>query len=213
MDGPEAKLSPPGQPPEPPGQPPHDPGQDTDPPPQPVWIASAQFAAFIARYHIDLILVKRHFMRLGLGLFVSLVVTAYNAFHPHADSDLHLRSQAAEWLIIIHLMLCLVVVVVYGWRLRSDLRRHAETVRERVMQVVDFVHRWGNLLLLLAASGHIVLVMGTLIGLDVFSHEGRVLLATLAPTLLLIIHGITQIPTRDRLASIHAATAPAPPSA
>jgi hypothetical protein len=175
----------------------------------PAPVGTPQFSAFIARYRIDMILLKRHFMRLGLGLFVSLIVTAYNAFHAHADSDLHLRSLTAEWLIIIHLVLCLLAVLVVGWRLRADLRRHAATLRERVMQVVDFVHRWGNLLLFLAATGHIVLVFGTLIGLDVFSREGRILLATLAPTLLLMIHGVTQIPTRDRLCSIHDATADA----
>jgi hypothetical protein len=163
----------------------------------------AEFAAFLDRYRIDLALQKRHFMRLAVGLAASLVAVAYNAFHRHAEQALTERSHAVEWLILIHLILCLVVILVYGWRLRAELRKHAETIREQVLRVVDFVHRWGNLLLFLAATGHGVLVFGTLLGLDVFSRDGRVLLMALAPTLLVIIHGITQIPTRDRLVSIH----------
>jgi hypothetical protein len=59
-------------------------------------------------------------------------------------------------------------------------------------------------MLLLAASGHAALVLGTLIGLDVFTRDGRILLASLAPTLLLIIHGLTEIPTREKLITIQA---------
>ncbi|MBA2481993.1 MAG: hypothetical protein H0V44_15110 [Planctomycetes bacterium] len=162
-----------------------------------------EFAAFLERYHIDLALQKRHFMRLAVGLTASLAVVAYNAFHRHADQGLNERTNAIEWTILVHLILCLLVILVYGWRLRAQLRGHAETMREQVLRVVDFVHRWGNLLLFLAATGHGVLVFGTMLGLDVFSRDGRVLLITLAPTLLVIIHGITQIPTRDRLVSIH----------
>ncbi|MBA3708367.1 MAG: hypothetical protein H0W83_06075 [Planctomycetes bacterium] len=163
----------------------------------------AEFSAFLERYQVDIALQRRHFMRLAVGLAASLVAVAYNAFHKHAEQGIQERSYTIEWMILIHLVLCLMVILFYGWRLRAGLRKHAATLREQVLRVVDFVHRWGNLLLFLAATGHGVLVFGTLLGLDVFSHDGRVLLMTLTPTLLVIIHGITQIPTRDRLVSIH----------
>jgi hypothetical protein len=165
-----------------------------------------EFSAFLARYHIDLVLQKRHFMRLGIGMVASLVVLSYNVFHPHAAAEMRERSNTAEWIILIHLMLCLAIITVYGWRLRRELRRQAVTLREQAMRVVNFVHRWGNLLLFLAATGHGVLVLGTMLGLDVFSRDGWMLLISLAPTLLVIIHGVTQVPTVDRLCSIHRMT-------
>jgi hypothetical protein len=164
----------------------------------------AQFAAIVERYRIDLVLVKRHYLRLAVGLGASLLVIAYNAFHAHATEDIHRRVIIAGWLILAHLLACFLVVAICGWRLRAGLRRRPATMRASVMQVVDFVHRWGNVMLLLAASGHAALVLGTLIGLDVFTREGRILLASLAPTLLLIIHGLTEIPTREKLLTIQA---------
>jgi hypothetical protein len=164
----------------------------------------AQFAAIVERYRIDLVLVKRHYLRLAVGLGGSLLVIAYNAFHAHASDRLDERLRVAGWLVLVHLLICFLIVMVYRTRLRRGLRRQPPTMRGRVMQVVDFVHRSGNLLLLLAATGHAALVLGTLLGLDVFSRHGWVLLVTLAPTVLLIVHGLTQIPTRDRLCAIHA---------
>lgn len=162
-----------------------------------------EFAGLVRRYRIDLLLVKRHFLRLALCLGATLGAIAYNVFHLHAEDRLHERSELALGMILCYLGVSLAVIGLVGWRLQRTLRRQPPTMRQRVMQVVDFVHRWANLLMVLAAIGHGVLMLGTLIGLDVFSSEGRILLATLAPTALVIIHGLTQIPTIDRLCAIH----------
>jgi hypothetical protein len=174
-------------------------------PPQPQSDGLVEFAGFIQRYRIDLVLMRRHYLRLAVGLVASLVVLSYNAFHDHAVDEMQTRGLVADWMILVFLVLCLVIVTIRGWRLRAMLRRPPLNMRMSVMQVVDFVHHWGNLLLFLAAIGHGVLAFATTVGLDVFTRDGRVLLATLAPTLLLMLHGLTQLPTCERLCAIHAA--------
>lgn len=166
----------------------------------------AEFAWVIQRYRIDHVLMRRHYLRLGVGLGATVLVVAYNAFHLHASEHLAQRSLVADWLILGFLVGCLGAITVVGLQLRLHLARHAPTLRLRVMQVVDVVHRWGNLLLFLAALGHAVIILGTLLGLDLMTPPGYVLLAALAPVVLLIIHGLTQVPTLSRLVAIHAAS-------
>jgi hypothetical protein len=163
----------------------------------------AEFAWVIQRYRIDRALMRRHYLRLGVGLVATVLVVAYNAFHPHASSELQQRVYIAACLALAFLMGSLAVLAIGGWRMRRALAMPSATLRLRVMRVVDFVHRWGNLLLLLTALGHGLLVIGTLLGLDVFAASGCVLVAAFVPLLLLIIHGFTQIPTARRLCEIY----------
>ncbi len=175
--------------------PPEDPGAITR--------GLAEFAWVIQRYRIDHALMRRHYQRLGVGLVATVVVVAYNAFHPRASTDLQGRVFIAACMALAFLIGSLAVLAIGGWRMRHALGKPSATLRLRVMRVVDFVHRWGNLLLLLTAFGHGLLVIGTLLGLDVFTSNGCVLAAAFVPLLLLIIHGFTQIPTARRLCEIY----------
>jgi hypothetical protein len=174
--------------------------------PAPATIGVVEFAAVVMHYHIDRVLIRRHYQRLAMGLGASALVIAYNMFHSHAQQGLQLRTQLAAWLVLAFLVFCLVMLTLSAMREQTSLRRPAATIRLRVMQVVDVVHRSGNLMLLLTAIGHGVLIIGTLIGLDLYSREGRVLIGALAPVILLCAHGLTQIPTCQRLCKIYGLT-------
>ena len=164
----------------------------------------AAFAAVIAHYHIDQVLMRRHYLRIAVGLTASAGVIAYNIFHAHAASDLDLRRQVGSWLVMAFLVFCVVAMSVSYLREQARLRQPCATLRLRVMQVVDVVHHSGNLMLVLTAIGHGVVVIGTLIGLDLYSREGRVLIGALLPVVLLCVHGLTQIPTSQKLCAIYA---------
>ena len=50
------------------------------------------------------------------------------------------------------------------------------------------------------------LVIGTLLGLDLFANSGFLLWAGMAPLALLVMHSLAQVPTCERLVALHAAT-------
>jgi hypothetical protein len=165
--------------------------------------AADEFAAFVDRYRIDHLLLAQHWQRLSLGLAATAAVVAYNLCHRHASDQLPLRGAIGESLVLAYLGACLVAMVLHGLRLRREFHRPAATLRDQVRQVVNFVSRWGNLLMFLAAAGHFILVIATMLGLDLRSHDGRVLLGTLVPMALVLWHGFSQIPNRARLLALH----------
>ena len=66
------------------------------------------------------------------------------------------------------------------------------------------MHRRGNVLLVLAATGHALVLIGTEFKLHLFAADGGVLLVALVPTALLLVHGMIQVPTRARLCALYA---------
>jgi hypothetical protein len=170
------------------------------------------FAAFVARYHTDVALRKLHFARLFLGLGVAGLVVLFNYFRIGTQGAEAIVTQTATVVCALHVLACLVTLFLARRRFLADFRQHAASLRDRAWQVAQFVQRRGNVLLVLAASGHVLVVIGTEFRLRLFAADGDILLVTLIPTLLLIIHGLGEIPTQRRLVRLYARMGGAQPS-
>lgn len=162
-----------------------------------------EFAAFVARYHTDVALRKLHFARLFLGLGAASLVVIFNVFRIGNQGAEHIVTQAATVICSLHVLGCLVALFIARRRFLADFTRATTTLKDRAWQVAQFVQRRGNILLLLAATGHVLVVIGTEFRLRLFADDGGVLLVTLIPTLLLIIHGLSEIPTQERLVRLY----------
>jgi len=160
-------------------------------------------AAFIASHGVDRRLLRHHRMRLLLGLGATVLVVFYNLLHTHATNAMDLRLATARMLVGIHLACCLVALLACTWRLNRQLHAQPGSLRDQVWRVASFSHRWGNLLLFLSATGHGVLILGTLLGLNLAAPDGSILILTLVPTMLVVIHGLFEAPTAARLVRIH----------
>lgn len=162
-----------------------------------------EFAAFVARYHTDVALRKLHFARLFLGLGAASLVVIFNVFRlGNQGADVVVTHTA--WVICaLHVLGCLVTLFLARRRFLADFSRATTTLKDRAWQVAQFVQRRGNILLVLAATGHILVVIGTEFRLRLFADDGGILLVTLIPTVLLIIHGLSEIPTQKRLVRLY----------
>lgn len=165
--------------------------------------AAADFAEFVARHHTDVALRKLHFARLCLGLAGAAMVVGFNYFRIGDRGAEQVVIQTATVICALHVLACLVTLFLARRRFIADFRRHAATLTDRAWQVAQFVQRRGNILLLLAATGHVLVVIGTEFRLRLFASDGDILLVTLIPTLLLIIHGLGEVPTRERLVQLY----------
>jgi hypothetical protein len=161
------------------------------------------FAAFVTRYHTDVALRKLHFARLCLGLGGAVLVIVFNYFRIGDHGAEAIVTQTATVVCAVHVLACLVTLFLARRRFLADFRRHAATLKDRAWQVAQFVQRRGNVLLLLAATGHVLVVIGTEFRLRLFAADGDILLVTLIPTLLLIVHGLGEIPTQERLVRLY----------
>ena len=162
------------------------------------------FDAFITRYHTDATLRRLHFARLMTGVGGALAAVLFNQLRlsgPGADQTV---SQIATVVCTLHVVACLVTLLLARQRFLADIRRHAESLKDRAWQVAQFVQRRGNVLLILAATGHILVVVGTEFRLRMFAPDGGILLVALVPSLLLLLHGLGEIPTRERLVRLYA---------
>lgn len=161
------------------------------------------FAAFVTRYHTDVALRKLHFARLFLGLGGAALVVAFNHFRIRDHGAEHIVTQTATVICALHVLACLVTLFIARRRFLADFSRDAATLKDRAWQIAQFVQRRGNVLLLLAATGHVLVVIGTEFRLRLFADDGGVLLVTLIPTLLLVIHGLSEVPTQARLVRLY----------
>lgn len=162
------------------------------------------FAAFVSRYHTDVALRKLHFARLFLGLGAASLVVVFNVFRLGNQGAEHIVTQIATVICALHVLGCLVTLFVARRRFLTDFTRATTTLKDRAWQVAQFVQRRGNILLVLAATGHVLVVIGTEFRLRLFANDGGILLVTLIPTVLLIIHGLSEIPTQARLVRLYA---------
>ena len=162
-----------------------------------------EFAAFVSRYHTDVALRKLHFARLFLGLGAGSLVVIFNVFRLGNQGADVVVSQIATVICALHVLGCLVTLFLARRRFLADFTRATTTLKDRAWQVAQFVQRRGNILLVLAATGHILVVIGTEFRLRLFANDGGILLVTLIPTVLLIIHGLTEIPTQQRLVRLY----------
>lgn len=165
---------------------------------------TADFAAFVARYHTDVALRKLHFARLFLGLGAAALVVVFNYFRIGDRGAEVVVTQVATVVCALHVLGCLITLVLARRRFLADFRQHAESLRDRAWKIANFVQRRGNVLLVLAATGHVLVVIGTEFRLRMFAADGDILLVTLIPTLLLVIHGLGEIPTQERLVRLYA---------
>jgi hypothetical protein len=165
---------------------------------------AADFAAFVARYHTDVALRKMHFARLFLGLGAACLVVLFNHFRIGERGAEQVVTQVATVVCALHVLGCLITLVLARRKFLADVRQQATNLRDRVWQVANFVQRRGYILLVLAATGHVLVVIGTEFRLRLFADDGGVMLVMLIPTLLLIIHGLGEIPTRERLVKLYA---------
>lgn len=161
------------------------------------------FAAFVARYRTDVALRKLHFARLLLGLGGGALVVVFNYFRIGNQGAEEVVTQTATVVCALHVLGCLVTLFLARRRFLNDFRQQAGTLKDRAWQVAQFVQRRGNILLLLAATGHVLVLIGTEFRLRLFAADGDILLVALIPTLLLIIHGLGEIPTRTRLVRLY----------
>lgn len=165
--------------------------------------AIEDFADFVARYHTDVALRKLHFARLLLGLGGAALVMVFNYFRIGNEGAEAVVTQMATVVCALHVLGCLVTLFLARRRFLNDFRQQASTLKDRAWQVAQFVQRRGNILLLLAATGHVLVLIGTEFRLRLFAADGDILLIALIPTLLLIIHGLGEIPTRTRLVRLY----------
>lgn len=164
----------------------------------------ADFAAFIERYRTDLALRKLHFARLMLGLGGATLAVVFNYFRTSEQRNVDaVVTQTAFVLCALHMLGCFIAVFLARRRFLNDFRQPSHTLKDRAWQVAQYVQRRGNILLILAASGHVLVLIATEFRLPLFAAEGNILLVTLIPTLLLIIHGVSEIPTRARLLQLY----------
>lgn len=163
-----------------------------------------EFAAFVERYHTDVPLRKMHFARLFLGLGVACLVMVFNYFRLGERGADEVVTQVATVVCGLHVVGCLVALILARRKFLADVRQQATTLRDRVWQIANFVQRRGYVLLVLAATGHVLVVIGTEFRLRMFASDGDVMLVMLIPTLLLVIHGLSEIPTRERLVRLYA---------
>lgn len=161
------------------------------------------FAAFVARYRTDVALRKLHFARLFLGLGATSLVVLFNVFRLGNQGAEHIVTQIATVICALHVLGCLVTLFIARRRFLADFTRATTTLKDRAWQVAQFVQRRGNILLVLAATGHILVVIGTEFRLRLFADDGGILLVTLIPTVLLVIHGLSEIPTQERLVRLY----------
>jgi hypothetical protein len=162
------------------------------------------FAAFIARYHTDVALRKLHFVRLFMGLGGAVLSVMFNYLRLGNVGAEVVVTKVATVICGLHVLGCLVTLVLARRRFLADFTRQAATLKDRAWQIAEFVQRRGNILLVLAATGHVLVVIGTEFRLRLFADDGGILLVTLIPTLLLIIHGLSEIPTQERLVRLYA---------
>ena len=173
---------------------------------------SEDFAAFVARYHTDVALRKLHFVRLCIGLTGAGLAVVFNVFRIGSQGADHIITQTATVICALHVLGCLGTLFLARRRFLADFARETRTLKDRVWQVAQFVQRRGNILLLLAATGHVLVVIGTEFRLRLFADDGGILLVTLIPTVLLIIHGLSEIPTQQRLVRLYARLGTSQPS-
>ena len=162
-----------------------------------------EFSVFVDRYHPDLTLRKLHFARLILGLGGASLAVAYNVLRLDPRGAQELVVQVATIIAGLHVLGCLVTLFVARRRFLADFHRHTDALRERALQVAQFIQRRGAVLLVLAATGDALSVIGTHFRLHLFAADGDVLLVTLIPTALLLAHGLSEIPTRERLLRLY----------
>ena len=162
------------------------------------------FAAFVARYHTDVALRKLHFARLFLGMGAATLAVIFNYLRIGERGAEAVVTQVATVICALHVLGCLITLVLARRRLLADVHQQATTLRDQVWKIANFVQRRGNVLLVLAATGHVLVVIGTEFRLRMFAADGDILLVTLIPTLLLMVHGLSEIPTQERLVRLHA---------
>lgn len=168
------------------------------------------FLAFLDRHQTDVALRKLHFLRLFIGMVGAGAVIIYNALRITPPGAQEIVTQVATVVCTVFALACLATLVLMRRRFVADLRRQATTLRERVWQVANFNNRQGNILLLLAATGQAVILIGTEFKLRLFGADGAVLSICLIPSLLLLVHGLGDIPTRHRLQRLYAIIVAAP---
>jgi hypothetical protein len=161
------------------------------------------FSAFVDRYRPEVPLRKLHFARLILGTGGASLALTYNWLRLDPRGAQDFVVQVATIIAGLHVFGCLITLFIARRRFLADFHRHTETLRDRVWQVAQFVQRRGAVLLVLAAIGDGLIVIGTHFRLHVFGADGDVLLVTLIPTALLLVHGLSEIPTRERLLRLY----------
>ena len=166
-------------------------------------ISSENFAAFVTRYHTDVALRKLHFARLFLGLGGAALVVVFNYFRLGSQGAEHIVTQTATVICALHVLGCLVTLFIARRWFVADFNRDAATLKDRAWKIAQFIQRRGNILLVLAATGHVLVLIGTEFRLRLFADDGGILLVTLIPTLLLIIHGLSEVPTQARLVRLY----------
>ncbi len=164
----------------------------------------AEFSAFLERYHTDVALRQLHYLRVMMGSFFAVLVVAWNYFRLAGQVADERVSRIAEVACALHVLACLITLLVTQRKFIGEFSRDVASLRERAWQVAHFVHRRGNMLLLLAFTGQVLVLIGTLFRLRLFASEGEVLLIALVPTALLVVHGLIEIPTRHRLCRLYA---------
>ena len=167
----------------------------------------AGFTGFVERYRTDVTLRRLHFQRLAIGLAGALGVIAFNRLRVTSHGAPHVVTDVATVVCLAYLLICGVVLVRERRLMLTGLQRRARSLYDQAWQVAEYFQRRGRVLLLLAYAGHCLLLIGTEFRLRLFGEGGDVLALTLIPTVLLLVHGLSDIPTRERLVKVYAGAA------
>jgi hypothetical protein len=160
------------------------------------------FKAYIDRYRLAGKLTELHWQRVLIGGLGAMMALGYNLWRaPGQDSGLGL---VVVGVVTVFLVACVIAMVATHRRLHRRLREPGATARLQALAVADCVNGMGNCLLVLAAVGDVLLLIATIfktrIGLTL---GGEALLVVLIPTALLVLHGLTRIPSDRLLIALH----------
>jgi hypothetical protein len=165
-----------------------------------------EFLTFLERYHTDAMLCKLHYAKVMMGTFWAVVLVAWNGLRMHGEIPTQVSQKIVYIAVMVcgvHVLACLVTLLIARRKFIKELGTNVATMRERVWLVVQFVQRRGNVLLILAFTGQVLVLIATFFQLRVFSADGSVLLILLIPTVLLMVHGLTEVPTKGRLCRLY----------
>lgn len=139
-----------------------------------------------------------HWQQVSLGLFVTMAAMAYNLVTPRAQAQITAATAITAGVLFMLFGAAMVWIRVEGCRRR--MAAPAPTPRERALRLAEGTSRIGSAWLTWTTMGNLVLGLGTVARLRLsWEPEALLLWFSLLPAIGLVLHGIANVPTRERL--------------
>lgn len=157
-------------------------------------------ADLIDRFRVVQKLRRLHLQQVGLGLFTTVATIAYNLVTPPAAQEISTAVAMSCGALFVLLGAAMVWIRVEGCRRR--MTAPAPTPRERALRLAEGTSRIGSAWLMWTTMGNLVLGLGTVARLRLGAEpESLLLWFSLLPAVGLVLHGVANVPTRERLLS------------